>query len=242
MKKITVFLCLFFAVTFVYAKGIQEDYSSADEKTRVSYAFGMAIGSNFDLRSMGIEFDYRAVAEGLKDVVEGNQTAFTDREAMEIVETALYKATEKTAEVNRQKEEIFLLSNGQRPGVTVTGSGLQYEVVQDDGGEKPSADSVVRVNYTGTFTSGDLFDKSTEEDGAFIPLELVIPGWTEGLMLMSAGSIYKFYIPSKLAYGSEGIQGIIPPYSTLIFYVELLEIINEKDDYDDDDNDFDISF
>jgi len=238
MRKLIVFLCMFFAVTFVYAKGIQEDYSNADEKTRTSYAFGMAIGTNFDLSSMGIEFDYKALAEGLKDVMEGKQTLFTEQEAMDIVETALYKAAEKSSGINKLKEEEFLATNKQRPGVMVTDSGLQYEIVQNEGDEKPLASSVVRVNYTGTFIDGKLFDKSTEEDGAFIPLELVIPGWSEGLKLMSTGSIYKFYIPSDLAYGNEGIQGIIPPYSTLIFSVELLEIINEEDD----DDDYEISY
>ena len=233
MRKLTVFLCLFFAAAFVYANGIQDDYSNADEKTRVSYAFGMAIGTNFGLKSMGIDFDFKAFSEGLKDVVEGNQTLFTEQEAVEIVETALYKASEKTTAENKKMEEEFLSVNGRRSEVTVTESGLQYEIIQDDGGEKPLSSSVVRVNYTGTFIDGTLFDKSTEEDGAFIPLELVIPGWTEGLMLMSPGSIFKFYIPSKLAYGTEGIQGIIPPYSTLIFNVELLEIINEENDEDE---------
>jgi FKBP-type peptidyl-prolyl cis-trans isomerase len=232
MRKVTVFLCLFFAVTFVYANGIQDDYSNADEKTRVSYAFGMVIGTNFDLKSMGIDFDYNAFTEGLKNVAEGEQTMFTNQEAMEIVETALYKATERTAEANKKMETDFLSVNGRRSEVTVTESGLQYEIVDDEGGEKPLAGSVVRVNYTGTFIDGTLFDKSTEKDGALIPLELVIPGWSEGLKLMSPGSIYIFYIPSKLAYGNEGIQGIIPPFSTLIFHVELLEIINEENDDD----------
>jgi len=230
MRKLIVFLCLFFAVTFVYASGIQDDYSNASEKTRMSYAFGMVIGNNFDLKSMGIDFDYKAFSDGLKDVVESNQTRFTEQEAVEIVETALYKASEKTAAENKKMEEDFLSVNGRRSEVTVTDSGLQYEIIQDDGGEKPLSSSVVRVNYSGTFIDGTLFDKSTEEDGAFIPLELVIPGWTEGLMLMSPGSIYKFFIPSKLAYGNEGIRGIIPPFSTLIFNVELLEIINENED------------
>jgi len=86
---------------------------------------------------------------------------------------------------------------------------------------------------------GRPFDSSSEDGGTYVPLEHVIPGWTEGLMLMSPGSIYRLYIPSKLAYGKEGIQGVIPPYSTLIFMVELLEITaNEDDDDDDDDGDW----
>jgi len=230
MRKITIFLCLFFAVVVLHARGIQEDYKNADEKARVSYAFGMVIGTNFDLGSMGIEFDYKAFADGLRDAMEDNQTLFSENEAMEIVETALYNAMEKTGTENRQVEAEFLEMNRQRPGVLVTASGLQYEIVEESGNEKPTEDSVVRVNYTGTFVDGRPFDSSIEEGGAFIPLQYVIPGWSEGLLLMGVGSIYKFYIPSDLGYGSDGIQGIIPPYSTLIFSVELLEIVNEEDE------------
>ncbi|WP_461257211.1 FKBP-type peptidyl-prolyl cis-trans isomerase, partial [Treponema sp. R80B11-R83G3] len=111
-----------------------------------------------------------------------------------------------------------------------TESGLQYEIIKSTEGEKPRKSSVVRVIYTGNFTDGRIFDRSTEEGGAYIPLENVIPGWTEGLMLMSPGSIYRLYVPSKLAYGKDGIQGVIAPYSTLVFMVELLEIIDEPED------------
>jgi len=227
MRKITVFLCLFFAVMMLHAKAIHEDYRNAEEKARVSYAFGMAIGSNFDMASLGIEFDYAAFAEGLKAIIEGGQTQFSEQEAMEIIETALQNAMDKTAAVNQLAEEAFLITNSQKPNIQVTPSGLQYEIIEEADGEKPSTSSVVRVNYTGTFIDGNPFDSSTEDGGAYIPLELVITGWTEGLLLMSEGSIYRFYIPSDLAYGKDGIHGIIPPYSTLIFTVELLEIIND---------------
>ena len=219
-------MCLFFAVLTLQARAIHEDYRKAEEKAKVSYAFGMAIGSNFNLSTMGIDFDYIAFAEGLKAMVEeGIQPLFSEQEAMEIIETALQDAMEKRASQNMQMEKDFLATNRQRPGIRVTESGLQYEILRNTTGEKPDSNSVVRVNYTGTFVDGSPFDSSTEEGGAYIPLELVIPGWTEGLMLMSVGSNYRLYIPSELAYGSDGIQGIIPPYSTLIFTVELLEII-----------------
>ncbi|MCL2440505.1 MAG: FKBP-type peptidyl-prolyl cis-trans isomerase [Treponema sp.] len=232
MKKLTIFLCLFFAVLALNAKAIHDDHRRADEKARVSYAFGMAVGSNFNLGSMGIDFDYNAFADGLKAMVENEPTLFSEQEAMEIIETALQNAMEKRSVQNRTMEEEFLAMNSQRPAVQVTASGLQYEIIKDAKGEKPDAKSVVRVNYVGTFIDGSPFDSSTEEDGAFIPLDLVIRGWTEGLMLMSPGSHYRLYIPSNLAYGSDGIQGIIPPYSTLIFTVELLEIV--QDDPDDE--------
>jgi FKBP-type peptidyl-prolyl cis-trans isomerase FklB len=185
----------------------------------------MIIGSN--LRTAPLEFDYNAFAQGIRAMIEDNvEPLFGEQEAVEIVETALHAAMERMTAMNRRLEEEFLTANSQRSGVLVTESGLQYEIIIETEGPKPAADSIVRVNYTGTFIDGSPFDSSTEEGGAYIPLELVIPGWTEGLMLMSVGSTYRFFIPSGLAYGNDGIQSIIPPFSTLIFNVELLEIIN----------------
>jgi FKBP-type peptidyl-prolyl cis-trans isomerase len=230
MKKLTVFLCLFFAVLTLHAKAIQEDFKKADEKARLSYAFGMIIGANLGLNQMDIDFDYNAFAEGLKATIEGGGALLSEQEAMEIIETALYNAEEKQSSASRLKEEEFFAANGQRDEVQTTESGLQYEIIKVSQGEKPNDESVVRVNYTGTFIDGRPFDASTEENGAYIPLEHVITGWAEGLMLMSPGSIYRLFIPSDLAYGKDGIQGVIPPYSTLIFTVELLEIINDPDE------------
>jgi FKBP-type peptidyl-prolyl cis-trans isomerase len=231
MKKLFVFvcLCLFVCVLSLHARGIQEDYRAAEEKARVSYAFGMAIGSNFNLGAMGIEFDYAAFTDGLRAMVEAGEPQFSEQEAMEIIETALQNAMETRANQNRLLEREFLTMNSQRPEIMVTETGLQYEIIENTEGEKPKADSVVRVLYTGTFIDGTPFDSSVEEDGSYIPMELVINGWTEGLMLMSIGSQYRLFIPSYLAYGSDGIQGIIPPYSTLIFTVKLLEIVNPDD-------------
>ena len=227
MKKLVIFLSLFFLVLTLHARAIQEDYTDADERAKVSYAFGMAIGSNFNLSSMGIEFDYDAFSDGLKAMIEpGMQPQFSEQEAMEIIENALQEASERRTTQNKVMEEEFLALNRQRSGIKVTESGLQYEIFTETNGEKPNDDSVVRVKYTGTFIDGKPFDSSTEDEGSFIPLDMVIPGWTEGLMLMSVGSNYRFYIPSDLAYGNDGIQGIIPPYSTLIFTVTLLEIVS----------------
>jgi FKBP-type peptidyl-prolyl cis-trans isomerase FkpA len=231
MKKTIIFLCLFFAAFFLHAKGIQDDLEKSEEKARLSYAFGMIIGSQLGINNMGIEFDYNAFAEGLRAVVEPDQAKISEQEAMELIEAALYKAEEKQSSGNKTAEDEFFTVNGLRPEVQSTPSGLQYEVIQEGKGEKPNSKSVVKVTYTGTFLDGRPFDSSSEEGGAYIPLENVIPGWTEGLMLMSTGSVYKLYIPSKLAYGREGIQGVIPPYSTLIFLVELIDIVdNDQDD------------
>jgi len=195
----------------------------ADETARISYAFGMLFGSN--LSTVPLEFDYDAFTEGFRAMIENDEPLITEQEAVEIVETAMHYAMEKTAEGNRQREEEFLAENSRRAGVQITPSGLQYEVLVETDGAKPEVNSTVRVNYTGFFIDGSIFDRSGVE-GAYVPMEMVIPGWTEGLMLMSVGSRYRLYIPSNLAYGKTGVQNIIPPYSTLIFMVELLEIMD----------------
>ncbi|MCL2440653.1 MAG: FKBP-type peptidyl-prolyl cis-trans isomerase [Treponema sp.] len=232
MKKISILLFLFLMASVLYARGIQEDYRNAEEKARISYAFGMIIGHNFNLGSLDMDFDFHALAEGIRALVdESVEAQFSEQEAMEIVETAIYLAMERVSERNQRMEINFLAENSQREGVRVTPSGLQYEIIEYADGDKPESNSVVRVNYTGIFIDGSPFDSSFEEEGSYIPLELVITGWTEGLMLMSPGSIYRFYIPSNLAYGKEGIPGAIPPYSTLIFNVELIEILNDDEGF-----------
>jgi len=224
MKKLSIFLCLFLTVFALHARAIQEDLRAAEEKAKVSYSFGMVIGSN--LSTYGIDFDYDAFRDGVMAMVEDDiSPQFSEQEAMEIIDTALQVSMDRKSAQNRLNEEAFLERNREKPNVIVTQSGLQYEILVEADGEKPASDSVVRVNYVGTFSDGSPFDSSMDEEGAYIPLDMVIKGWTEGLMLMSVGSSYRLYIPSNLAYGREGINPIIPPYSTLIFTVDLLEIL-----------------
>ena len=117
----------------------------------------------------------------------------------------------------------FLIENGKRPEVTTTASGLQYEVLTAAEGPKPTATTSVTVHYVGKLLNGDMFDSSVDRgEPISFPLNRVIPGWTEGLQLMSTGAKYRFFIPEDLAYGSRGAGGAIPPYSTLIFDVELI--------------------
>jgi FKBP-type peptidyl-prolyl cis-trans isomerase len=227
MKRLLFLTCLFLTVFVLHARAIQEDVDKADEKARLSYAFGMLFGSN--LRTMPLEFDYDSFTKGFRVMFENMEPQFSEQEAVEIVEAAMQNAMEKVSAENRLREEQFLLSNRQRNGVHVTSSGLQYEIITEAEGSKPHGNSLVRVSYTGNFIDGEIFDRS-ENEGAYIPLEMVIPGWTEGLMLMSVGSRYRLFIPSELAYGANGIQNVIPPYSTLIFTVELLEIMDDSEE------------
>jgi FKBP-type peptidyl-prolyl cis-trans isomerase len=211
----------------LYARGVL-DAGEDQEKTDNSYAYGLVIGS--DLKNTGIEFDYHAITEGLRDAIEDREARLTIDEAISLVQRSFLAAMERQAEENRHKESLFFAENGEREGVITTESGLQYEVLQREGGTKPNSQAVVRVNYEGKLTDGTVFDSSYERgQPTDIPLNRVIPGWSEGLLLMGEGDIYILYIPSRLAYGEGGAGDMIPPNATLIFQVELLEILSDPD-------------
>ena len=137
------------------------------------------------------------------------------------------EANKLTFKNNIEAGDSFLQFNKGRKGVMVTASGLQYEVVKMGTGPKPTAQNTVRVHYTGTLIDGTEFDSSVKrKEPAEFGVSQVIPGWTEALQLMPVGSKFKFYIPESLAYGANGAGDVIKPYSTLIFEVELLAIVN----------------
>jgi len=228
MKKYAVVILLFIAAVTARAKGIQEDINMADEKARTSYAFGITVGG--DLKQAGLELDYAAFTEGLKTAMEQRPAIMGPDEALEIVQTAFENAMAKQAEELRAKEENFLSQNALNEAVISNPSGLQYTVLVQGNGPKPSSGDIVRVQYEGSLIDGTVFDSSYHtENGEEIPLDMVIPGWAEGIQLMNVGSKYRIYIPSNLAYGERGAGQIIPPYSTLIFTIELLEIVKKDD-------------
>jgi FKBP-type peptidyl-prolyl cis-trans isomerase len=237
MKRFMVTSCLFFMALTIQAKGIQEDIDFAGEKARTSYAFGMMVGN--DLKQTGLEMDYTAFMEGLRSAMEQRQTVMDRDEALEIVQNAFESAVRKQSAELQAKEDAFLAENASQPGINITDSGLQYEVVSEGNGPKPTVNNIVRVHYEGALTNGTVFDSSYERDEPEeIPLNMVIPGWAEGIMLMNVGSKYRIFIPSSMAYGERGAGQIIPPYSTLIFTVELLDIIPEDIPYaGNDEND-----
>ena len=132
----------------------------------------------------------------------------------------------KAGEANKQIGEAFLSENAKREGIKVTESGLQFEVLTEGNGATPAASDKVEVHYTGKLIDGTVFDSSVERGGpAMFGVTQVIPGWVEALQLMKEGDKWRLYIPSDLAYGSQGAGGIIGPNSTLIFDVELLRVI-----------------
>ncbi|MDR2094872.1 MAG: FKBP-type peptidyl-prolyl cis-trans isomerase [Treponema sp.] len=197
---------------------------AADKDT--SYAFGLLLASQFG--DLSIRFDYDEVARGLKDSMEGVNPRISLEEAGMKVQQIFARVMEKEASANMEKGNAFLTENGKKPGISITPSGLQYEVLNEGSGETPGAGDMVRVNYEGTFIDGVVFDSSyTRGEPVEFPLNQVISGWTEGLQLMRVGSSYRFFIPSNLAYGEAGREAI-PPNSVLIFKIDLLDIIPQE--------------
>jgi FKBP-type peptidyl-prolyl cis-trans isomerase FklB len=166
------------------------------------------------------------LAQAISDTFEGKQLKFTPQEANQIIQGFLQIKSEEQYGANKEAGEKFLADNAKRDEVTVTASGLQYEVLSEGAGAKPSATDQVTVHYHGKLTNGTVFDSSVERgQPATFGLNQVIKGWTEGLQLMSKGAKYRFYIPQDLAYGATPHPGgPIEPYMTLVFDVELLDI------------------
>lgn len=192
---------------------------------KISYALGLGIAHQ--LKSMGIEdFSVEDFSQSVSDVLADKTPAMTNREAQELLNDYFQKKQKEDAEKAIAEGKVFLEANGKREGVTTTKSGLQYEVLTPGKGERsPKATDTVVCYYEGRLVSGKVFDSSYERNQpAEFGLNQVIPGWTEGLQLMSEGAKFRFYIPYLLGYGEQGAGPSIPPYSTLVFDVELISV------------------
>ncbi len=200
---------------------------------KLSYALGLGIAQQ--LKQMGLKGSLvvEDFAQSIVDVLEGNELKVKNSEAQQIVNSFF---AEQERKMNAEKAEagkkaleegrVFLQNNAGKPGVITTKSGLQYEVLNPGTGKKPKATDKVRCHYEGTLIDVTVFDSSYQRnEPAVFGLNQVIPGWTEGVQLMSEGAKYRFYIPYLLAYGESGAGGMIPPYATLIFDVELIEVL-----------------
>lgn len=202
---------------------------------KLSYALGLSMGNNF--KASGIEsVNIQDFADGVAAVYYGSQPKMSYDEAKAEIqrfftelEAKQKAASEAMAAVNAKAGEDFLAENGKRVEVKTTASGLQYEVLKEGEGPQPTAADQVVVHYTGKLIDGTVFD-SSEERGtpATFGVSQVIPGWVEALQLMKAGSTWRLFIPSALAYGPQGAGGVIGPNQTLIFDVTLLEVVGKK--------------
>jgi FKBP-type peptidyl-prolyl cis-trans isomerase FklB len=200
----------------------------------LSYAFGIV---NYNaLKSDSLNLDPMIVAKAMMDGKSG-KPLMADEHARSYIMVYIKKRealnAAKKAETDKVKykdyieqNEAFLAKNKEKQGVTTTASGLQYEVIKMGSGPKPTAQNTVKVNYVGSLIDGTEFDSSIKRNQpATFPVSGVIPGWTEALQLMPVGSKFKLYLPASIAYGPTGAGDVIKPYSTLIFEVELLEIV-----------------
>ena len=197
---------------------------------KLSYTIGLDIGKS--LNQQGEPIDLETLFDAINTGYSGAEAAMTQEEVtafraafMKKRQTAMEQERLVEGEKNRADNEKFLLANRTKDGVKETSSGLQYQVLSQGEGAKPKAEDTVTVHYKGTLVNGDTFDSSYERNQpATFALNGVIPGWTEGLQLMSPGSKFKFFVPPELAYGPDGRAPVIPPSALLIFEVELLEI------------------
>jgi len=192
---------------------------------KISYALGLGIGQQ--LKSMNIEdFSIEDFTKSISDVMSGKETAISSREAQAMLNEYFQKKEKEQAQSAIAEGKVYLEQNAKRDGVTQTKSGLQYEVLTEGTGKSPKATDTVRCHYEGRLLDGTVFDSSYKRgEPADFGLNQVIPGWTEGVQLMKEGAKFRFHIPYLLAYGERGAGAQIPPYSTLIFDVELIKVL-----------------
>jgi FKBP-type peptidyl-prolyl cis-trans isomerase FklB len=207
------------------------------QKDKFSYALGMNLGAN--LHKQSVPVDPNIMARGLKDALAGGKTLMTEEEARAAITVVQNDMREKqqarmqaAGDANKKEGEAFLADNKSKEGVVALPSGLQYKVLKEGNGPKPTATDSVVCNYRGTLINGTEFDSSTKHGGppATFPVNGVIKGWTEALQLMPVGSKWQLFVPSDLAYAERGTGGDIGPNATLIFEVELVSIENKSEE------------
>ena len=227
----TVVLAAAFSTLAAFAAPPQPATGLATEKDKVSYAIGMQLGAS--LQQIKGDVDPAVLTRAINASLTGGKPAMTIPEAQAVLQAFNKKmqarqttAQQASAQKNQAEGVAFLAANAKKPGVKTTASGLQYQVVLAGSGPKPKPSDTVKVNYTGSTLDGNVFDSSAKNGGAVaFQVGGVIPGWTEGLQLMTVGSKYVFWIPGNLAYGPKGTPGgPIGPNALLKFEVELVSI------------------
>jgi len=196
-------------------------------KDKASYAIGMNVGKKMgkDLQDHSVDIDQAILLRGMKDGLAGGKTLMTDEEATAAIVELQKEVAKAMADTNKKKGDAFLAENKTKEGVVTLPSGLQYKILQQGTGPKPTAADSVVCNYRGTLVDGKEFDSSAKHgQPATFLVGRVIPGWTEALQLMRVGSKWQLFLPPNLAYGERSMGPDITPYSTLIFEVELVSI------------------
>lgn len=208
---------------------MESKLESKEEK--FSYVLGRQVGGDFTRQNITVDVD--AFAQGLKSVYEGNESALSESESLQILKDFEKSLNEKklagqkeAAEKNIAQAEEFFARNAKESDVTVTDSGIHYRILQEGSGENPSATANVKTHYEGALLDGQVFDSSYKRgEPATFPLNAVIQGWQEVIQLMKVGSIWEVFIPENLAYGQAGSPPVIGPSQALRFKIELLDIV-----------------
>jgi FKBP-type peptidyl-prolyl cis-trans isomerase FklB len=229
MKRLTICLVAIFLASIGLAQDKQQPQLK-DQKEKASYSIGHELGSSLKKGNMDVNADI--LMKGLRDGLSGAKSVLTDEQIKETMTTFQKEMMEKQKQAEKEKGEKnaaegekFLAENKKKEGVKTTSSGLQYKVIKEGTGEAPKETDTVVVNYKGTLLDGTEFDSSYKRnEPATFPVNRVIKGWTEALLLMKPGSKYQLWIPSALGYGDRGVGKDIGPNSTLVFEVELLSV------------------
>lgn len=201
------------------------DYQFKDRLEEFSYSLGLSISSNL-IQSGVKEIDSLQFLAGLQDIYAGNKTRIPMDKASLILQEFMLANNDEEANKNLEDGLLFLLHNIKNEGVIGTESGLQYKILKEGYGIFPTINDHVRCHYHGILLDGTVIDSSVErKQAAVFPVSAVIPGWTEALLMMQVGAKWRLFIPSNLAYGEEGAGGLVGPNATLVFDIELLEIV-----------------
>ncbi len=200
---------------------------------KLSYALGLGIGQQLAQMGAAADLNVDDFAQSIRDVLQGNELKVSHREAQQICAEYFQKQEQRMNAERAEKGkaakdagEKYLAANALKEGVVTTASGLQYQVLREGNGKRPTAKDSVKCHYEGFLIDGTVFDSSVQRgEPAVFGLQQVIAGWTEGLQLMQEGGKYRFFIPYKLAYGEGGAGQMIPPYAALIFDVELIQVL-----------------
>ncbi|SKB34659.1 FKBP-type peptidyl-prolyl cis-trans isomerase FklB [Parapedobacter luteus] len=223
--RITAVCCLMYAgLANAQQTGVNSGAALKNRKDSVAYAFGASIAR--DLKRTGLEeINATALGQAIADIFAGKASVFEEEQERELIMDAITAAREKLDARLKDEANAFMENNKAKPGVVTTASGLQYEIIREGAGEKPALADTVTVHYKGQLSDGKVFDSSYERgEPATFPLDRVIEGWQEGLQLVPVGAHYRIFIPYELGYGERGAGQDIPPFSPLIFDVELISV------------------